>query len=107
MRNYRNCSGCHREKYICGCSTDRFRVTPVRAMLDTYSKEFLSSIRTSLVSPPIMFKPARDVLARRIVMRPMDHTAFRVPHILTVERYAVALSQTVNSWCQVDVVSNE
>ena len=46
--------------------------------------------RVSLIGPPVVFEPTCRVTPFRVVVRPVDHTALFVPHVLTVEAYAIA-----------------
>ena len=44
-----------------------------------------------LISPPIVFEPTCRVTPFRVVVRPVNHTALFVPHILAVEADAIVL----------------
>lgn len=43
----------------------------------------------------------------RIVVRPVDHTALRVPNVLAIKAYNVAFLKSVHPRCNVDIVGNK
>ena len=42
-----------------------------------------------LIGSPVVFDPACHVPAVRVVVRPVDHTALFVPHVLAIEAYPI------------------
>ena len=47
------------------------------------------------------------MLTLRIMVRPMKYAAFGVPFILPIELYGISLRDALDSWRQVDVVSDK
>ena len=64
-------------------------------------------VSRSLIRLAIVYYPPGDVPALRVMVRPMDDPAFRVPDILAVETNAVAYLKSVDSRGNVDVVCNK
>ena len=54
-----------------------------------------------------MPEPTNFMATGRIVVSPVNHAAFRVPFIHTIERNGISHFQRRNSRRQVNVVSNE
>ena len=63
--------------------------------------------RVLLIGPPVVFEPTCHVPPFRVVVRPVDHTSFFVPHVLAVEAYAIAFLWPGDPRCDVDVVRNK
>jgi len=55
----------------------------------------------------VVFYPACDMPALRVMVCPMDDAAFFVPNILAVETDAVAYLNSVEARCNVDVVCQQ
>lgn len=55
----------------------------------------------------VVFNPALDVLARRVMMSPVYKAASVVPFVFAEKSDRVAKPQTINTWCQIDIVSDE
>lgn len=45
--------------------------------------------------------------SRRIVVRPVQHAALRIPLVFTSEFDAVAAAQTRQPWCQINIVRHQ
>ena len=54
-----------------------------------------------------MFEPTCDVVARRVMMRPVYYTATLIPFVNSVKRYFLASLQVRNTWREIDIVRNE
>ena len=54
-----------------------------------------------------MYDPACDMTTLRVMVRPMDNSAFFIPDILAVEADTVAYLETVDSRGDVDVMSDQ
>ena len=55
----------------------------------------------------IAYHPPRGMPALRVVMGPMNNTAFFIPNVLTVEANGVAYLKLIDPRSDVDVVCNE
>ena len=60
-----------------------------------------------LVSPAHVFEPTRCVFSLRIVMRPVNRTAFFIPDVFTVEAHPIAFRKRVDARRDIDVVRNK
>jgi len=60
-----------------------------------------------LIGPPVSFEPTCFVLSLRVVVSPVDHPTFRIPHVLAVESYSIACLQFRDPRREVDVVHDK
>ena len=60
-----------------------------------------------LIRPAVVFEPTGRVLSVRVVVGPVDLTAFFVPQVLTVEAHAIAWLQRLDPGCDVYVMDNQ
>jgi len=59
-----------------------------------------------LVSFSAMVQPTPFMTFARVMVGPMDNTAFRIPFIYTVEINMIAYSKISDSWCNIDIMRN-
>ena len=60
-----------------------------------------------LVGPAVMLEPTGNVIVSRIVMRPVNDPAFRVPFVFPEKFDRIANSQRRDRRCKIDVVSHQ
>ena len=60
-----------------------------------------------LIPSPVMFEPAVDMPALRVLVCPVDHATAIIGLKLTVERNAIALGYRANAWREINVVSHK
>src|SRR5207253_512428 len=56
---------------------------------------------------PVPLQPSSRMPARRVVMRPVQDSAFRVPDIFAAELDHVSLAQGFDALCEIDVVRDQ
>src|SRR5512139_9856 len=61
----------------------------------------------SLIGPAVVPEPAGGMVPLRIVVRPVDHAAFRVPFVLAIEGDRVACAQRFDALREIDVVGDQ